>query len=284
MTQNDAVPGPAASRWLPQLVRELFRREPIFAGAALGLAMLVAPTFAAMALDDRLILDVSVWLKPLKFELSLMLFLGTLAWFAGWLPRGTTRTPWYRVFAVAVVVCAAIEMVWLIGSSAIGVAAHFNDTQPFWAAVYPLMGVLAVFITSATLLYAWLLWSSAAGGLNPAFRLSLVTGLVLTFILTVTVAPYLAGHGSHFVGGNMSDAEGMFLTGWARDGGDLRVAHFFATHAMQIIPAFGFAAGLLLQARLAKASVVVFAAAFTGLVAYTFLEALAGRPFLTTLT
>lgn len=283
MTQNDAVPAPAASRWPPHIVRELFRREPIFAGATLGLAMLVVPTLAAMALDDRLILDVSVWLKPLKFELSLMLFFGTLAWFADWLPRDTTRTLWYRVFAVAVVVCTAIEMVWLIGSSAIGVAAHFNDTQPFWATVYPLMGVLAVFITSATLLYSWLIWGSAEGGLTPAFRLSLVIGLALTFVLTVTVAPYLAGHGSHFVGGNMSDAEGMVLTGWARDGGDLRVAHFFATHAMQIIPAFGFAAGLLLQRRLAKASVVTFAAAFAGLVAYTFMEALAGRPFLTSL-
>ena len=264
----------------PHVLRELFRREPVFAGGALCLAVLVLPTLAAMALDDRTLLDVSVWMKPLKFELSLIVYLATLCWFAAWLPKGVTETVWYRTMSVAVVLCIAVEMVWLIGAAGNGLASHFNTDTPLLRAAYPIMGMIAVFVTSATLVYAFLIWRDGESRLDPAFRLSVVSGLALTFVLTVAVASYMAGQGGHFVGGNLSDAEGMILTGWARDGGDLRVSHFFATHAMQFIPAFGLAASRTLRTRAASGAVVVFTIAFVGLVAYTFFEALSGRPFL----
>ena len=74
--------------------------------------------------------------------------------------------------------------------------------------------------------------------------------------------------------------KGAPLMGWARHGGDLRVAHFFATHAMHFIPVFGFFATLLLPASTARVAVIVFSGLFTALVGYTFAEALSGRPFL----
>src|SRR5262249_17865462 len=75
---------------------------------------------------------------------------------------------------------------------------------------------------------------------DPAFRLSVGLGLVLTFFLTVAVAGYMVNNGGHFVGSQSTVAPGAPLMGWARDRGDLRVAHFFATHAMHFVPAFGF--------------------------------------------
>jgi hypothetical protein len=103
---------------------------------------------------------------------------------------------------------------------------------------------------------------------------------VLTFFLTVAVAGYMANSGGHFVGGGSTVAPGAPLMGWARDRGDLRVAHFFATHAMHFIPAFGFVASLVLSASAARRAVIVFSAAFVAFVGYTFSEALMGRPFL----
>ena len=69
------------------------------------------------------------------------------------------------------------------------------------------------------------------------------------------------------------------MLGWARDGGDLRVAHFFATHAMHFVPAVGFVAARTLAERAARWTVVTAALGVVILVAYAFVEALMGLPF-----
>lgn len=264
----------------PWLIAEAFRREPLYAGAALCLAALAGPTLFAMALDQRTVLGVNVWIKPLRFEVALAVYLATLAWFAGWLPRSVVTAGWYRIFAVAVVLAIAAEMIWIGAAAAFGIASHFNESTPVLTWTYRIMGGLAVLLTSAALVYGILILRDQQSRLDPAFGLSVGIGLVLTFLLTVAVAGYMATSGSHFVGGNLSGAEGTPLMGWARDGGDLRVAHYFATHAMHFIPAFGFIASLLLSANAARLAIVVFSALFTALVGYAFAEALMGRPFL----
>jgi len=99
-------------------IEELFRREPLYAGAALCLTALIAPTLVAMALDERTLLGVNVWLKPLRFEIALTVYLATLAWFAGWLPERVVGTRWYRTYAACVVAAIAAEVVWIGGAAA----------------------------------------------------------------------------------------------------------------------------------------------------------------------
>ena len=60
---------------LPRLLREAFRREPLYAGAAAILAISMLPTLVAHALDDRLVGGIAAWAKPLKFEASLSVYL-----------------------------------------------------------------------------------------------------------------------------------------------------------------------------------------------------------------
>jgi hypothetical protein len=145
------------------------------------------------------------------------------------------------------------------------------------------MGVLAVTLTTASLVYGIVILRDRNSRLDPVFRLSVGIGLIATFVLTVIVAGYMSGTGSHFVGGAHSDAGGPAPMGWARDGGDLRVAHFFATHAMHFVPAFGFIASRVLSASKGKMAVVMFAGLFVGLVGYVFIEALSGQAFLAAL-
>jgi hypothetical protein len=142
------------------------------------------------------------------------------------------------------------------------------------------MGVLALMLTSAAPVYGFLLLRVHDNRLDPVFRLSVGTGLILTFILTAAVAGYMSGTGSHFVGGVHSDAGGLPPMGWARDGGDLRVAHFFAAHAMHFIPAFGFVASRMLPVGRGRLALLAFAGLFVALVGYTFVQALSGQPFL----
>ena len=102
------------------------------------------------------------------------------------------------------------------------------------------MGVFAVHLTGASLVYAVLIARSDRAPRDPALKLGLVLGLGLTFVLTLVIAGFMGQHGSHFVGGAGSDAGGLAVMGWARDGGDLRVAHFFGTHALHAVPLAGF--------------------------------------------
>src|SRR5687767_10583283 len=262
---------------------ELFRRHPLFASGALCLLALTVPTAFAMALEQRTFLDINVWIKPLKFQVALALYLATLAWFAGWLPPKVAASRWHRVFSTVVVLAVGAEVAWILGAAALGTASHFNDSSPVAAGLYTLMGVLAVTLTSASLVYGIVILRDRNSRLDPVFRLSVGIGLIATFVLTVIVAGYMSGTGSHFVGGAHSDAGGLALMGWARDGGDLRVAHFFATHAMHFVPAFGLIASRPLSANSGRMAVVTFAGLFVGLVGYVFVEALSSQAFLAAL-
>jgi len=260
-------------------VAEVFTREPLYAGAAFCLAALIALTLVAMTLDGRALAGVNVWLKPLRFEVALTVYLATLAWFAGWLPQGVTTTRWYRIYSACVVWAIAAEMIWIGGAASLGIASHFNESSPILGWTYRLMGGLAVLLTSSALVYGILILRNPNSRLDPAFKLSVGLGLVLTFVLTVAVAGYMANSGGHFVARSSTNGPGAPLMGWARDHGDLRVPHFFATHAMHFIPGFGFLAAVALPTSAAYRAVVGFSAAFTVFVAYTFADALMGLPF-----
>ena len=61
--------------------------------AAAGVVMLalVPVTLAALVADGRELHEIDIWIKPLKFELALVIYLFTLAAFARWLPVGHAR-------------------------------------------------------------------------------------------------------------------------------------------------------------------------------------------------
>ena len=236
-----------------------FRREPIFASGALILALLIAPLLGAYAVEERALLGENLWIKPLKFALALAIYLGTLAWYAAWLPTGTTRSRRYRVYAAGVLLAILAEMVWIGGAAAHGVASHFNPA-PAMQAVYRAMGALAVFLTSASAVYGVLILRDPASRLDPAFRLSLGIGLIQTFVLTVLVAGAKAQGTGHAVGDS-----------------DLRVPHFLATHAMHVVPLAGYVAGHILPAAPARATVVFVGTAYAGFVAWTFAQSWMGH-------
>ncbi|TQV82163.1 hypothetical protein [Denitrobaculum tricleocarpae] len=266
----------------PALVRLLapFRAEPVFAAAGVFMLLLMLPTLAALAIEPRTLLGQNLWVKPLKFEVSLAVYFLTLAFYARWLRPGLTQKLWYRIFAAAVVFACLAEMLWIGGAAAFGTASHYNTTEPFMTRLYPVMGLLATLITSASALYGFLIWRSKSPDLAPAVRLSLAIGLLLTLPLTLIVAYTLAGNGGHFVGTPGPNAATLPLLGWSREAGDLRVPHFFALHAMHFIPAAGFVVGKVVAEWKATSFVLAFSVLYVGLVAYSFVEALNGRPFL----
>ena len=179
----------------------------------------------------------------------------------------------------SVVVAMGAEIVWITGAAALGTASHFNTT-PVGMAFYAAAGVLAVWFTGSTVVYGWLIARNRRPGFDPALRTGLALGLVLTFVLSVAFAGFMSNSGGHLVGAAASDAGGLPAMGWSRAVGDLRVAHFFGTHAMHAVPLAGFLAGRLLAPRPAMLATWGAAAVWAVLCAAVFAQALAGRPLL----
>ena len=253
--------------------------SPRYVPLGLFLALAMIPMWGALALDARLFNGLNVWIKPLKFHFALSVYLLTLAWFTRYASPEVTSRPWWRRHERAVVFAVIAEALWIGGAAALGTGSHFNESTPLLQVLYGLMGVGAVLLTTASTTLAWAIHRHAHTGLSPALKAGLVWGLALTLPLTLVTAGTMSQMGGHWVGGAPQDAFGLALMGWARDVGDLRVAHFFATHAMHILPLVALVSARVFGGR-SLMPVRASALLYTGLVAFTFVQALMGRPFL----
>lgn len=252
--------------------------------AALGIQLaLMAPSLLAYLVDERLLNGVSVWSKPLKFQSSLVVLLGTLVLLLPLIREGARSGRLARAAALTVALSATLEIAYITIQAARGRASHFNDSTPLETALYNAMGLGATAIVAAAFLFGWLIHRHGRADAGPGLRMGAAWGLMLGAVLTLITAGIL-GSGAingpgHWVGGARTDAGGLFLLGWSRSGGDLRVPHFFATHVMQALPLLGLALDRL-RPGLARRGILAGAALSTAIVAATFLQAASGRPFL----
>lgn len=256
----------------------LWRDAPTFTGLALFIALAAIPLLAAATLDTRQFLDAPVWQKPLQFHLALGTYILTLAFFARFLPQGTTTRNW-RIYAGVVTFCILAELVWVGGAAAYGTASHFNTDDVVMGTIYGFMGLFAVILTSASGVMGVAIWRNKNTGLSPALHLSVALGLILTFLLTLIAAGTMSSMPGHLIGTPITH-ESLPILGWSREVGDLRTAHFFATHALHALPLIGLAAAHFLPSTAARTTVWLSAAAYTALVAFTMAQAFQGRPFL----
>ncbi len=248
-----------------------------------GVAMLLMAAVSGLLawLDPRLFQGVSTWAKPLKFQVSTGVYLLTLALFMSWLPgdKKQTRLAGYVVWVA--IVAGVFEVLYITWQGAMGLASHYNYASAFYSAMYTLMGVGAVMLTTASLALAVLVASSPTYALPRTMKHAVVLGLVLTFVLGTGFGSYLgAQRTGHWVGGALTDTGGMPLINWSRSGGDLRVAHFFGIHAMHFVPSIAaWAAAMRLPGAKHVASAWFVAAGFSALTVWTFVQATQGTPF-----
>jgi hypothetical protein len=261
-------------------ISALREKAPLFTALGLFMAFSVMATLTAMQLDPRQFQGESIWIKPIKFQIALSIYALTLAFFVQWVPDHSRNALWFRLYSAVVTFTLFGEILWIVSAAAFGTASHFNTTSPVWVALYALMGVFAVTLTSASMVIGILIWRIRDTGLSPALHLSFSLGLVLTFILTVIVAGYMSSNGSHFVGIPVSGDQGLPILGWSRTAGDLRVAHLFATHALHALPLVGLIASMKLTESRALTVVWIAAFGYTALVLGTFAQALAGLPLI----
>jgi len=257
---------------------ELHRRQPHLAVTARLFLAATLPLLLALLIDTRTVNDISVWVKPLKFLVSLSLYYATLAWFCAYLPEKALRGVAGRFVIHVPIAVGVLEMAWLIAAAMHGVPSHFN-TDGLWTIAYRAAGIGATMLMVGVLVQGILIARHRDAAHAPALRLAVVLSAVIAFATTMVFAGYMARYNGHWIGGLASDAGGLPLLGWSRTGGDLRVAHFWGLHASQLLP---LAAWTLLRAKipLAVTAVWALAIAYTAFVVFTFAQAMSGEVFL----
>lgn len=254
--------------------------ELVYWGVCASMIACFVVTLALAALDGRTIDGaVSVWAKPLKFELSLAIHAATLALVMTVLAPSLRSSLLMTLVAAAFLAACLVEMAYIIGQAARAEHSHYNVSTPFHRLMWSLMAFAAVIIigTAGALGTAVLFGSQES--VAPALKWAIVLGLIGGTLLTLYTAFTIGGRMSPYVGFLPYGTEArMVLTGWSLVGGDLRVSHFLATHMIQVLPLAGLAAAYLAPGRFGVALVMVVAVMWAGLTLSEYGRALGGAP------
>jgi hypothetical protein len=272
------MPGALWQRLRKRAAQARLRLPGLWWGGSAAL-MLSLPLWWLGWADDRLIQGDSVWAKPWKFHVSVGLHLLTLAWLATYLRDTPERARALGRLSAVALACAAFELVYITWRAARGEPSHFNVGTPFAGVMYALMGLGAVLLTGCAGVLG--LWIARAKDFvqGPVLQRGLSVGLLLGWALGTLTGAYVSAQTGHGVGGTPG-AAGLPIFQWAREGGDLRVAHFFGLHAMQFVPLVAWVAAQWRSTRAALHITHASAAACAGLTVFTFFQALRGQPFL----
>ena len=257
---------------------------------AVGLAMLalLAATGVALLVDPREVLGAPAWMKPAKFAASIAIYTLTLAWVFTYLPEWT-RTR--RVVSWVTAVTLVLEIVIIDVQAWRGTTSHFNVGTLVDGVLFTIMGLAILVQTLTAIAVAVALWrqrfSDRALGWALRFGMTItivgaMTGGLMTQPTRAQLDNARAGHrmtvaGAHTVGAP-DGGPGLPGTGWSREHGDLRVAHFLGLHALQMLP---LRRARVRQARLAGRSPVrivwAISASYVSLFALLLWQALRGQ-------
>ena len=249
----------------------------VFEALALGAIGMSILTLGMLAIDDRTLAGEPVWLKPFKFAVSFAVLFATLGFAAGRLSLIWRHSRLIVASAAASGAAFGFEMSYIAAQAARQEASHFNESTPFHAAMYALMGHGATALMATIAVVGVVVWSDREARLAPGLRLGLGLGFLLTTVLTTWVAGELAGNGGRHVGVPGEVHARLPLLGWSMEIGDLRPAHFLALHAMQVLPLAGHLAD---RNGASVRSVWMVAVLYAILTAIVFHQALRGIPLI----
>ena len=217
-----------------KLIEEIFRRNKQLAMMGsffLGLAICLG-LYATINTGE--VLGINSMIKPIKFGLSTWVYAWTMAYLLFYV-NNQNRVKWYSILAIIVML---YENGVIIIQAFRGKLSHFNQTELLGGILYALMGIMIVWLTTATLVISARFILQKSYSINKNFALSIKIGLVF-FVIFSFVGGYMSAINSHNIGGKIGEA-GLPLLNWSTLFGDLRVAHFFGIHSLQIIPLFGY--------------------------------------------
>ncbi|MEO0581060.1 MAG: hypothetical protein AAF135_02440 [Bacteroidota bacterium] len=249
-------------------IQELQARNEALFWSGVLMFLGAAVTGGLIFLTDQKVLGINAWIKPTKFFLSAGIFVWTLGWLLYEL-RSPIQVQW---FSWAVIAIMFFELIYITWKAGLGDLSHFNTSSAFHANMFTLMGAAIMFMTAWTAYIGLLFFVKDLSHLPEAYVWGIRLGITL-FVIFAMEGAVMGRQLAHTVGAP-DGGEGLPVVNWSKQHGDLRIAHFFGMHALQILPLAGY---YVIES---KWGILLFSLAYLAFVSFTLWQALQGRPFL----
>jgi hypothetical protein len=171
-----------------------------------------------------------------------------------------------------VVVLWSFEIVYIAIQSGKGQLSHYNNSTPLYSVLYSLMAFAASAVTLYTAYIGFLFFKHEFHEL-PIYYLWAIRLGILLFVVFSFEGFLMGSRLNHSVGA-LNNNSNLFIIGWSKTVGDLRVSHFIGMHALQVLPLLSYY--VLKNTTLTISAFILYAL----LAVFTLVQALHGKPFL----
>jgi hypothetical protein len=218
-------------------------------------------------ISNTQVLGINAWIKPMKFFLSVWIF----SWTMGWILFELQRPNAVYSYSIMVVVVMVIELGIISWQAANGRLSHFNVSNSFYGLLFTIMGIAISLLTVWTFIIGLGFFRLGTNDLQAGYLWGIRLGIIF-FVIFSFEGGLMAAKLSHTIGA-ADGGPGLPGINWSRQHGDLRVAHFFGIHSLQLLPLLGY-----YVTRSSKEMIIVSAVYFMILI-FLLVQALRGLPF-----
>lgn len=215
---------------ISKYLAEIFIRDPFLYRVGLFMFITSVLLLLPLSFDNRILLGINPWIKPIKFCLSVGIYLFTIAWFLEYIKLHKKTK---KLISYVTGISMIIEILIIIFQAMRGVKSHFNEDSDFDQILFGMMGLLIAITTIMVVIYFITLFFGQSS-ISGSYRLSILISIII-FLVASGVGGIMIANGAHTVGA-ADGGKGILFFNWSTEFGDLRIAHFIGMHAIQIIP------------------------------------------------
>ena len=255
------------------MIQNLLKNKVLFWLGTVHLFVCLILTFYSF-FNDVVVLGINSMIKPIKFALSIWAYSWTMALILNYV----ADTKKVKIYAWVAVVCMSFEQIAITLQATKGELSHFNHATVFGTILFSLMGVFILTVTLWTAYITSVFIKQKSYNLPPATVLSIKIGLIY-FVIFSLFGGYISSLPGHTVG-SADGSTGLWFLNWSVLYGDLRVAHFFGIHSLQIIPLLGVAVSKYFDSPKSVKTVKTYSFIYFIVVTLTLIQGVLGLPFI----
>jgi hypothetical protein len=188
----------------------------------------------------------------------------------GWLLHYLENAKRKKRFTWMLIISMFFENGLIILQSIRGTTSHFNIKTSLDGMIFNFMGIFILIFTITCVRICIEFFRQKQFLISNTYLWGIRLG-ILFFILFSLEAGVMLSMLKHTVGGP-DGSPGLPLVNWSKEYGDLRIAHFFGIHSLQILPLLGF------YVAKSKKQIVVFSLIYFAFLSLVFIQALKGIP------